>query len=80
MRNVKKNDRYVINWDFIVYLREGKYNFAVVAAVPIDIEARKGQCCDFIPCALQFEVIRNDMEMGAYVHWHNDVELIKVEA
>ena len=80
LRNVKKNDRYVINWNFIISLREGKYNFAIVSGIPVNIKDRKVQCCDFIPCALQFEVNKNDMEMGAYVHWHNDVELIKVEA
>ena len=76
--DVKKGERYVIDYHFQMNLREGQYNLACVASVPIDLAARKVECCDFVPCAVQFTVGTNDCEMGGYVHWENKVSVKRV--
>ena len=47
-------------------------------SLPIDLLARKVECCDFVPCAVQFTVLTNTCEMGGYVHWPNVVHVQKV--
>lgn len=69
---------YLMDWRFRVSLREGKYNIACVMSLPVNLEARQVECCDFVPCAIQFDVLTNACEMGGYVHWHNDVDIRQV--
>jgi lipopolysaccharide transport system ATP-binding protein len=66
--------RYVIDWAFEMALREGEYNFAVMASVPIDIKIGEVEVCEFVPYALQFRVIRGRANpIYAAVHWPNHV-------
>ena len=77
--DAKPGECYVMDWTFQAELREGLYNIACVMSIPVDLPlARKVECCDFVPCALQFTVSRNIEEMGAFVHWHNDVVVKKI--
>ena len=70
--------RYLLDWKFRAELREGKYNIAAVVSVPVDLAARRVECCDFVPLAVQFSILFNEDEMGGYVHWHNDVTVQEV--
>lgn len=76
--DVKQGEQYVIDYHFQMNLREGQYNLACVASVPLDLAARKVECCDFVPCALQFTVGTNACEMGGYVHWENKVTVKRI--
>ena len=78
IRDARAGSRYVIDWEFQTFLREGRYNIATVMSIPIDMEAREVECCDFVPCALQFTVSQNKCEMGGYVHWPNRVTAYRV--
>lgn len=40
------------------------------------------EMCDFVPCALQFNVVSPNPYLslpGGYVHWHNDLNVRRVE-
>jgi lipopolysaccharide transport system ATP-binding protein len=78
IENAQAGDRYIIDWSFHLWLKEGNYNIATVMSIPIDMSAREMECCDFVPCAAQFTVELNEREMGGYVHWPNRVETVKV--
>ena len=80
IKDARAGERYLLDWHFRVSLREGKYNIAVVLSIPLALQFREVECCDFIPCAVQFTVGRNEKEMGGYVHWPSTVEIEKVEA
>ncbi len=74
----RAGSRYLLDWKFRAELREGKYNVAAVVSVPVDLAARRVECCDFVPLAVQFSILFNEDEMGGYVHWHNDVTVKEV--
>ena len=78
VHQAKAGSRYLMDWKFRLALREGRYNIACVMSLPIDLLARKVECCDFVPCAVQFTVLTNTCEMGGYVHWPNVVHVQKV--
>ena len=78
VHQAKAGSRYLMDWKFRIALREGRYNSACVMSLPIDLLARKVECCDFVPCAVQFTVLTNTCEMGGYVHWPNVVHVQKV--
>ena len=78
VHQAKAGSRYLMDWKFRIALREGRYNIACVMSLPIDLLARKVECCDFVPCAVQFTVLTNTCEMGGYVHWPNVVHVQKV--
>lgn len=78
VHHAKAGSRYLMDWKFRLALREGRYNIACVMSLPIDLLARKVECCDFVPCAVQFTVLTNTCEMGGYVHWPNVVHVQKV--
>lgn len=68
--------RYVVDWCFEMSLREGEYNFAVMASVPIDLVVGDVEVCDFVPYALQFRVGRGESNpIYAAVHWPNEVSM-----
>jgi lipopolysaccharide transport system ATP-binding protein len=78
----KSGEIYVVDWRFKVEMRQELYNFACVISIPIEESFETPDCCDFIPCALQFRVVSPNKYLnlsGGYVHWHNDMEITKLE-
>ena len=77
----RRGEIYVIDWKFKVELRQEMYDIACVISTPIDEKLVDAQTCDYIPCALQFNVISPDAYStmaGGYVHWHNDLKIQRV--
>ena len=77
----KSGEIYVIDWKFKVELRQELYDIACVISTPIDDMLRDFHTCDFVPCALQFNVMNLNPQMalgGGYVHWHNDLTIKKI--
>ena len=75
-----RGEIYVIDWKFKVELRQEMYDIACVISTPID-EKLLNQTCDYVPCALQFNVVSPDAYStlgGGYVHWHNDLKIRRV--
>lgn len=71
--DAKAGERFVIDWSFRAFFHAGCYNIATVVSIPINMENCEVECCDFVPCALQFTVA-NDWDMGGYVRWPSEVE------
>jgi len=79
--DAKRGEYYVIDWKFKVELRQELYNIACVISTPVDDNLTDANICDFIPCALQFNLISQSVYtqmLGGYVHWHNDLNITKV--
>ncbi len=71
-----EGEKYVVDWKFRVFLMDGIYNICCVLSVPLDIEFGEVDFCDYVPCALQFEMQRmKTSRLYGYVHWQNDVEI-----
>ena len=72
---------YVLDWKFKVELRQEMYDIACVISTPLDETLSSAEMCDFIPCAVQFNVISPNAYLslpGGYVHWHNDLKICRV--
>lgn len=79
--DAKAGDVYVIDWRFKVELRQEMYDIACVISTPLDETLSSAEMCDFIPCALQFNVVSPNAYLslpGGYVHWHNDLTIRRV--
>lgn len=80
--DAKAGEVYVIDWRFKVELRQEMYDIACVISTPIDETLSSAEMCDFIPCALQFNVVSPNPYLslpGGYVHWHNDLAVRRVK-
>lgn len=80
--DARAGEVYVIDWRFKVELRQEMYDIACVISTPIDETLSSAEMCDFIPCALQFNVVSPNPYLslpGGYVHWHNDLEICRVD-
>ena len=80
--DAKAGERYVIDWRFKVELHEGLYDIACVISTPLDETLTSAEMCDFVPCALQFNVVSPSPYLsltGGYVHWHNDLTVRRIE-
>ena len=80
--DAQAGELYVIDWKFKMELRQELYDIACVISTPIDETLSKVEFCDFIPCALQFQVVSPNAYLsldGGYVHWHNDLNIRRVE-
>lgn len=78
--NVKKGERYVIDWKFKMSLIHGVFNFVCVLAIPIDIDTVQVDFCDYTPLAVQFEMQpRRGAKLFGFVHWENTVEIEKYQ-
>jgi len=80
IKNAKAGEQFIMDWKFTMNLRKGSYNFACVMSIPVDMTINKVDCCDFIPCAVQFEQIPDNIDNhmgGGYVHWDNEVNIEK---
>ena len=72
---------YVIDWQFKVELRQELYDIACVISSPVDETLSSVELCDFVPCAVQFNVVSPNPYLslsGGYVHWHNDLKISRV--
>lgn len=77
-----KDEIYIVDWKFKVELRQELYNIACSISIPIEESLDSPDLCDFVPLALQFKVISPNKYLslpGGYVHWHNDMEITKLE-
>ena len=80
--DAKAGEVYVIDWQFKVELRQEMYDIACVISTPLDETLNSAEMCDFIPCALQFNVVSPNAYLnlpGGYVHWHNDLTVRRAE-
>ncbi len=80
--DAKAGEVYVIDWQFKVELRQEMYDIACVISTPLDETLSSAEMCDFIPCALQFNVVSPNAYLslpGGYVHWHNDLTVRRVD-
>jgi lipopolysaccharide transport system ATP-binding protein len=69
-------DRYVIDWSFRTALQHGNYTITVVLSIPILLAASQVDFCDFIPVAVQFQVMMRPVSyMYGSVHWPNRVRV-----
>lgn len=76
INSAKKGEKYIMDWQFKVSLREGNYNILTALSIPPDIEHEKIVLCDYVPCALQFETrARENGKLYGCVHWDNTVEI-----
>ncbi|MBR4904158.1 MAG: ABC transporter ATP-binding protein [Selenomonadaceae bacterium] len=79
--DAKAGEVYVLDWKFKVELRQEMYDIACVISTPLDETLSSAEMCDFIPCALQFNVISPNAYLslpGGYVHWHNDLKICRL--
>ena len=79
--DAKAGEVYVIDWQFKVELRQELYDIACVISSPVDETLSQVELCDFVPCAVQFQVISPNAYLslsGGYVHWHNDLTVWRV--
>ncbi|MCR5834674.1 MAG: ABC transporter ATP-binding protein [Selenomonadaceae bacterium] len=80
--NGKKGETYVVDWRFNVALRQELYNIACVISAPAGESMDFPDICDFVPCAIQFNVLSPSPFLnlsGGYVHWHNDLTIKKFD-
>ena len=79
--DAQAGELYVIDWKFKVELRQELYDIACVISTPLDETLSAVELCDFVPCAIQFNVVSPNVYLsltGGYVHWHNDLKIRRV--
>ena len=79
--DAKRGEVYVVDWRFKVALRQEMYDIACVISIPVEETMNYPEVCDFVPCAVQFNVVSPNPFMslgGGYVHWHNDMTITKL--
>jgi lipopolysaccharide transport system ATP-binding protein len=80
LRNLRKGERYLIDWKFRASLMHGNYTIACVLSVPIDLSISKVDFCDFVPIAAQFQMQpRPQSYLYGTVHWENNVDITKIQ-
>ncbi len=80
--DAKRGDIYVLDWKFRVELRQELYDIACVISIPLNENLDNPEMCDFVPCAIQMQVINPSPYLtlsGGYVHWHNDLKITKLD-
>ena len=79
--DARRGETYVSAWKFKVELRQELYDIACVISTLVDETLSTSQICDFVPCAVQFQVHSPNPYLslvGGYVHWHNDLKVTKL--
>lgn len=75
----KKDEKYIIDWQFRICLQHGLYNIAVVLSIVIDLEISKVDFCDFVPICIQFEMNhKKPTPLFGKVYWPNNVKIDKL--
>jgi len=75
---VKCNDEYIISWKFKVLLQAAQYTVSVVSSIPINLAVADVDMCDFVPIALQFDVLSSGANVYAATYANSSLELTKV--
>ena len=81
--DARAGEVYVIDWKFRVELRQEMYDIACVISTPLDETLSSAEMCDFVPCAVQFNVVSPSPYLslpGGYVHWHNDLKICRINS
>ena len=74
-------ERFILDWNFKMALKEGQYNISCVLSLPIDISIGKVDFCDFIPFAKQFVVEpRPESLLYGSVHLTNHVIFERIQS
>ena len=69
---------YVIDWNFVVFLRDGNYSIASMLAEPIDLETGDATVIDFVPISIKFTVSRGkSLPIYASTYWNNSLIIRK---
>jgi len=80
--DAKRQEIFAVDWRFNVALRQELYDIACVISIPVEETMNFPEVCDFVPCAVQFNVVSPNPYMnlgGGYVHWHNDLTITKID-
>lgn len=78
--NVKKGDRYIIDWHFKASLSRRNYTITSGLFIPISYEPPKLEFCDMVRIAVQFTMqIRQGFPLLGIAHWDNKVEIVKYQ-
>ncbi|HBB03183.1 MAG: ABC transporter ATP-binding protein, lipopolysaccharide transport system ATP-binding protein [Candidatus Peregrinibacteria bacterium GW2011_GWF2_38_29] len=79
--NLKKGNKYIIDWKFKNSLIHGIYNIACVLSIPIDTASSKVDFVDFIPIATQFKTEpRKKSYLYGNVHWNNIINIQEISS
>jgi len=77
--HVKKGDKYIIDWKFKASLMDGIYTIACVLSVPLNYELGQVVFCDFVPIAIQIQMLpRRHWRLYGCVHWPNTLSVKKI--
>ncbi len=72
-------ERYILDWNFKMSLKEGPHNISCVLSLPVDLSIGKVDFCDFVPFAKQFVVEpRPKSLLYGSVHLDNNVVVERV--
>lgn len=73
---LEKDGIAVIDWTFNTALAHGDYTVAAMLSIPVDLSISKVDIVDFVPIAVQFQVLaREPSYLYGAVHWHNKVNI-----
>jgi len=74
--NLKKGQKYTIEWKFKMALVQGNYKIACMLSIPVDLKKSLTDICDFVDSAVNFKVHpRENSFLYGKVHWDNSIEI-----
>ncbi|MFC1848575.1 ABC transporter ATP-binding protein [candidate division CSSED10-310 bacterium] len=79
--NVKKGDRYILDWRFKVSLTNYPKNYTIATSLfrPLNLETSQIEMVDYVPIAAQFQMQPKQIfPLCGLVHWYNEVDIIKM--
>ena len=80
--NVKKGERYIIDWHFKASLTNFHGNFYTIASaliIPVNYEEVLLEFCDRVLIAVQFKMLqRQKFPLIGLIHWENEVDIFKM--
>ena len=75
---IVQNEIFCVDWKFKISLMQGDYNIVTVLSFPDRQNSDTIQFCDYVPCAVQFQVQPKTPRLYGYVHWANDIDIFKL--
>jgi lipopolysaccharide transport system ATP-binding protein len=77
--DLKKGDKYVIDWTFEARLRSSLYSIVCAISIPVNYEIGVVDFCDYVPIATQFIMEpRPQGQLYGFVKWDNNIDVRKV--
>lgn len=74
IRQIQKGEIIVQDWTFRATLKEGQYSIAAMMSIPEDLSIGKVEVCDFIPIALNLQMLGEaGKAIYASVYWTNQI-------